>query len=494
MTSDRFLRFWRISALVLAIAAVAFISVAPQVANDFWLQAKVGELIADTHAIPKTVQFTYTPAQNQPFHAHEWLVSLGFHGLIQLVGESGLPIALGFAGLGLFGLMTWLAYRRGEGNLPLAALFGLLAVGVENHRHFLRPELIAIFLLGVYLLLLESGRRDRRFLPFAGAWLVVVVWANSHGSFVLAPILSVLYAIGIWVDGRYSIGNHNENYRGRALVFMAFSVSTLGAIICNPDGLDLLRFVVDFSHSNAPKVMVMEWLPTFDPRFRDNRGFWIGLGCAALTAIAMAVRWRNLSAVNVLVFLMFLTLALQTIRFLVYLGIVAAFVLPTLVPSGWNQKEFRSRWYALLAGVSLIMLGLAAQFGNAFGAFPHNAFEMDTSLSRPMLRELGKEELKGNVINSYVLGAELVYRAYPRLRPSIDSRIDSYGANWTSLNETLFLDDAVLTKFVSAYDVRYMLLKQLDFEHFQKLPSWLEKRWTIRAMDQKAVLLQRADL
>ena len=36
------LGIWKIAAVIVTLAAVSFICVAPQVANDFWLQAKVG--------------------------------------------------------------------------------------------------------------------------------------------------------------------------------------------------------------------------------------------------------------------------------------------------------------------------------------------------------------------------------------------------------------------------------------------------------------------
>ncbi len=70
------LKVWRIAAVVLTLSTVVFISVVPQVSNDFWLQVKVGEIIAHDHAIPKTVLFPFTEVRNAPFNAHEWLPSL----------------------------------------------------------------------------------------------------------------------------------------------------------------------------------------------------------------------------------------------------------------------------------------------------------------------------------------------------------------------------------------------------------------------------------
>jgi hypothetical protein len=493
-TVSLWLKFWRIAAAAATIAAVIFISVAPQVSNDFWLQAKVGELIAQNHAIPKTILFPFTWIRDAPFNAHEWLPSLLFYWLINTVGEGGLPFVLGFAGLALFFLMTWLAYRRSEQSLPVAMLLGLLAVGVENYRHLLRPELVSLFLLGFYWHLLESCRRRPHVLIWMSALLVVVLWANTHGSFILAPIIAMVYAAGLWADGKLAVDAWNESQKAKVKAFAIFSVATLAVALINPVGVELLEFVFDFSRSDAAKVLVTEWLPTFTPRFREAPGFWIGLGCAGATAAVMLIRWRKLSAVDALLFLMFLALALQTIRFLVYLGMVAAYVVPALLPSGWQTAKNRTRAYAICTGVSGLVLGLAIQFGNAYGAYPYKAWGTDSSLFDDMVKQLNDPKLQGNVINSYALGAELVYRAYPRLRPSIDSRVDSYGGAYTVLNDRLFLEDELLTEFVKDYDVRYMLLTQRDFHLLEKLPNWTEKRWSVRAMDRNTVLLERADL
>lgn len=476
------------------IAAVTFISVVPQVSNDFWLQAKVGELIARDHSIPKTILFPFTWIQDAPFNAHEWLPSLLFYALIQTLGEDGLPFVMGGAGLALFGLTTWLAYRRSEKSLPVAMLLGLLAVGVENYRHFLRPELVSLFLLGLYWQLLESYRRRPTVWAWVSALLLVVLWANTHGSFILAPIIAAVYAVGLWVDGRLGLIARDKSHMAKVKGFAIFSIAALVMSLINPVGIGLLEFVLDFSHSDAAKVLVTEWLSPFDPRFRELRGLWIGLGCASLIAIAMLTRWRKLSAVDVLLFLMFLALALKTIRFLVYLGMVAAYVLPALLPSGWQAAKNRTRVYAVCTAASGLVLGLAIQYGNAFGAYPHKAWGTNTSFTSFMVKQLSDPSLKGNVINSYDFGAELVYRAYPRLRPSIDSRVDSYGGAYTVLNDRLFLEDELLTEFVKDYDVRYMLLNQRDFHLLEKLPNWTEKHWSIRGMDQRAVLLERADL
>lgn len=485
-------RFWRVMALVLTLAAVAFISVMPQVTNDFWLQAKVGELIARDGAIPKTVLFPFTPVQDATFNAHEWLPSLFFYALIEFFGEAALPLLLGALCLVLFGLMSLLAYRKSGGNLAWALLLGLIAVGAENQRNFLRPELLSLILLAAYWLLLERIRRTPNRLDALMALAVVVFWANTHGSFILAPIVTAIYAVGTFIDGRW-----RKDLVGAATgtVPRYFAMLAVLALVCTmitPFGWEMLKFAFGFTQTALSKQSIMEWLPTLDPRFQASRGWWIGMGILVIASILVVRRWRELGATELLMFAFFAVLAFQAVRFLVYVGMAAAFALAPVPPRLWSERTSATRGYVASAGLAAAVLALAVGFGNAFGAYPHFS-PVTQSMTQAMVLNLRDPVLQGNVLTSFDLGAELVYRAYPRLRPSIDSRVDSYGDDYFAFHRQLMLDDALLTRFIQEQDVRYLLLNYEDLRKLMKLSSWTEGRWEVRFRDQRAALLQRRE-
>lgn len=491
-STSLWLKTGRIFAIVLTLAAVTFISVMPQIANDFWLQAKIGELIVQDGAIPKTVLFPFTPIQNATFNAHEWLPSVVYFALIKYLGESNLPLVLGATALILFGVMVRVAHERSGGNLPAALILGLLAIGAENYRNLLRPELFSLSLLGIYWHLLDKCRKTRSPAPWAGALLVVVVWANTHGSFVLAPLIAAIYAAGMLIDGVRTPNQPLSVSVKSARPFGYLALAALACTVINPFGFDLLKFVFEFSGSSVAKAHITEWFPTFDPRLFGARGWRIGLAILSITAIVLMMRWRHVSAIDALIFVLFAILALNTVRFLVYTGMVAAYVLAPLVPARWNAPRGQILLSACSALAGATVLGLAMTYGNALGAYPHRAPRSD-SFTAPMIKELNNPDVRGNVLNSYDLGAELVFRAYPRIRPTIDSRIDSYGDQYAEFFRQLWVDDEHLTKFINQYDVRYMLLVNADFGYLQKLPNWTENHWEIRFRDQRAVLLQRRD-
>jgi hypothetical protein len=256
----------------------------------------------------------------------------------------------------------------------------------------------------------------------------------------------------------------------------------------NPFGLDQLAFVISFTGSEFASGYVLEWISSLNPIAWTWRGFWIGLACVLVTVTVCAVQWRKLSAIDALILLFFILLAVRSARFIVYLGIVAAYVLPPLVPQHVHSTKTTARLYGASIVFGMTILGLAMTYGNAFGSYPHQS-SLNQSFTKPMLNALSSPALHGNVLTSYDCGAELVYRAYPRLRPSLDSRIDSYGADYILFTERLLENDESLADFIKKYDVRYMLLTLGDFDSVRKLPSLVQ--WNVLLMDQRAILLER---
>ena len=166
---------------------------------DLWWQLRVGQIIATTHSIPTTDQFSFT-AQGQPWTAHEWLAQLSIYGAYAAGGFRGLMVWLSvFASL-IFVLVYALCLMQ-TGD-PLVSLLGaLIAWLFATVGLAIRALILGHLFLVVEMLLLELGRRkDRRWL-----WCLpplFAVWANCHGSYVFGMAVLGVYWMCSWANWR----------------------------------------------------------------------------------------------------------------------------------------------------------------------------------------------------------------------------------------------------------------------------------------------------
>jgi len=126
--------------------------------------------------------------------------------------------------------------------------------------------------------------------------------------------------------------------------------------------------------------------------------------------------------------------------------------------------------------------------GNVRGDFIYMA--RSYSFTPTVKAALADPALSGNVFTSYELGAELIYRDWPRLKPSIDSRIDSYGDDYYFAHQRLLTNEPELKAFLAAYGVNHMLLLSRDFAYVKRMPG-IVAEWHVRISDQKMILLER---
>lgn len=489
LTAFQHQRLWRICALLIVAVCCTYASTAQVAGIDFWLQAKIGELIAQTHDIPRTLLFPFTEVAEQRFNAHEWLSSLLFHGLLSTLGTEGLPLVHGGLGLILFALAVSLGLVCSKGNWATSVLGGLLAVTVENYRHVLRPELIATLLLIGFWIALEKLRERASLRYVIGALILQVIWVNVHGSFILGPLLAGAYSAGCHLDNVRIAQKWTVRPSNTSLTLAVLAIGSLVACLFNPFGYEMLRFVVGFSNDPTLRIVIGEWMPTFSVRWLGEPGWWIAITVWLASAIWICMRYRQLSAIDLLVFLMFTALAIKAIRFPVYLGIVAAYLLGRLRPASWTVAQVQVQILQITGAIALVLIALVATYGNAYGVKPYSygLYRLGPDLERA----LENPAYRGNVLNSMELGAELIYRAYPRLLPTIDCRIDSYGMDYYKYTMSLLGSRELLAEFVARYQVKYMLYETPRLLNAIKLGTFDESQWRVIAQDKRFVFMAR---
>lgn len=237
-------RLWGALAVVLPVLGALIANLS---SVDLAYQLRAGSQILDGQGIPRIDTWTYTAA-GAPWIDQQWGAQAVLAAVYRVAGWSGLVVLR--AGLiGVLAGLVFLCCRLRGLDIRRAAWLTLAAFVVSAAALALRPQLFGMVLLAATLALLAARRRWPRVL-----WLIpviVVVWANLHGSFFLGPLV-----VGLaWLEDR------RDRVPGSRWTLAVAALSAAAAFI-NPFGMDVWRYALGLSTNPQVRERITEWQPT----------------------------------------------------------------------------------------------------------------------------------------------------------------------------------------------------------------------------------------
>jgi tetratricopeptide (TPR) repeat protein len=399
---------------------------------DLGLARATGRWILENGGVPRTNVFSAIHEQF-PFVDDKWL----FHVIAYLVVD-GISATVGVllrVAL-LVATFALLLPRRDARPLEQAcgALFCVLAIATAHERFAFRPELITFLCLAVL------ARRLRDPTPLSrGDWFGLLamqwVWTQSHGYFVLGPILAGAVGAGALLDAKLGRGAPFDRARWREALLLPLGLALIG--VANPYGVDLLlspvRILADLrGHEATFKATIVEFVPPFayfDRTPSDLVAFRVLLGATALALLLAVrrVRLRDLLPLAAL-FVMALDLRRNTAPFSIVAAPLAAAWLARSIPARAERWCSRALFSAAgLAGGVLVFLFATDRihvhdrldrtrgFGESTSAHPDAEIEFLRAQLEP-----------GPIFNSFTFGSYFVGRAFPAWRPFLDGNTAGY--------------------------------------------------------------------
>jgi len=415
---------------------------------DLGWQLATGRWVAQHHQIPSKDVFSYT-AQGQP-----WEYPVGSGLLFYLVYLAGNYALLSVLGAAVCVSTVALLLRRGSW---VTAALAILAIPRIALRSTPRAEIFTVVLFAAFLSLLwqqyETGRARLWLLP-----LMMMAWVNLHlgltaGLGLIAGYVLLECLEMVWPSHRRSAMDHLR----RAWPWF---LATLCAILINPWGW---RVFATSLHLMAPMTArsqgILEWTPTkldwgsflFGLSLRSPDTFVVLL-LVVVIAVPIALIRRQLGAAIWLCGSAFLAVRSQRLQvlFSIVVVIVAGSVLTSAIASLQNKIEDARLFSILTAGACCFIALLVSvwsgdlvtnraylestaigSLGVSFGTglswwFPENAAAF-----------IERENLPGQIFNSYNEGGYITWRLGPRYSDYIDGRGDPFG-------EELFVRNVVL--------------------------------------------------
>lgn len=375
-------------------------------AVDLAYQIRAGGLMLDTHHLLATDLFTFTVAGHRWLN-QQWAAEVFFASVWRAGGWDGVAVVWGLV-VGAVFLFVFLACRAAGASTVSATLLTLAGYLVGVQILTMRPQLIGVLLFALTQWLVVTRRRSSRRLwvvPFA-----VLVWANVHGSFVLAFVLLAF----AWLDDHAA---DRAEARGVAIVAAVSAVATLA----NPFGIHVWSYVVDVVGNPTVAGRVAEWAP---PSIRTPIGFsFLGSVLAAFAILAASkprTSWRTIFALC-----FFALLGMTAVRGIVWWAIAFP-VLVTPSMQGVLERPAARSWLNagfLLAIGGLLVFALPVDRG------------VDPSSGGPDVLTFAPEDLVSaaaravpagtHIFTSEVYGSWAEFSA-PQLQVFVDPRIELF--------------------------------------------------------------------
>ncbi len=418
---------------------------------DLGFHLNAGRWIISHLSIPQTDIATFTVPNHEYIDLH-WLFQVFIYIVYLLTGYTGLSILVCILVCSLFFL---LARRMLGACIPysLVTPLLLLALLIMEPRFILRPELFTYLFITLSLIILDSyyfqkKRKSLYLLP-----LIMLVWCNMEGLFMLGFSLIGAYFISIWIRDRKP-----------DLRLLGWGTATVLICLVNPYGMRGLLFPFELLTRFQAGNIFHEHIKEFQTLFQLEG--WTVKEYAALIylvlsagSILITVKQRKPHELVLWV--------VYAILFLLAIRNIPLFVIVTLPITGLSVREIIGKLSRNIPSKKRLRLGFLFSMSLLLGMmiliprlitnvyYANNLSYNKTGIGLDQLQLpegasdfLRENHLEGRIINSLSYGGWLSWRLSQPI--FIDARLEVIG-------EELYLEVAEswqggLSSLIKKYD------------------------------------------
>jgi hypothetical protein len=426
----------------------------PQLLNDpdSYSHVAVGRWILSRAALPDRDPFSFS-LHGASWITFEWLSEIVYAAVYALSGWAGV-VAIASAAIALaLGLLTRFLLRE---LTATPALLMVMAALVLLAPHLLaRPHVLTLPVMVIWAAALVRGM-DQRTPPPYWALPLLVLWANLHGSAVLALGLIGPAVLEAWLT------EPRDQWPRVLRGWLPFSALAVAACCLTPYGAEPLLIPLTTLGLGQALVWISEWRPQ---DFSHPGGFEILL-LGGMFALSRGV---TLPVTRVLVVLGLIHFALAQVRNADLLAVLAPLYLAAplarqLACKADNEASNPRRGLNLTA-MGVIIAATALQMTRDVS--PAKANTPAIAIASAGLADAGP------VLNDYAFGGYLIYAGIPTF---IDGRGELFGGYFIDrYNRDLSLADlSDLLKLLDDYNIRSTLLAPSTpaVSLLDRLPGW----------------------
>lgn len=435
----------KIAIVVLFLSAVSISLLTPIRDIDLFWHLATGRWIAEHGELPATDPFAYTTslkAQEDFYRAKillslYWLANLLQYGVFSFGGYYGIIVLRVLIILATLLILALHMRKKGLNVIstilllvPLSLVFSLYKGDRPNQMTYLFAALF-MFLVDA----LKRGEKKGYLLP-----LVLLLWANMHGGFLLGTVVVVCMGVAELLRKIF--------LRGYCLnrKYVVVLLITLGAGFLNPNGYNVLYSML-FESSAVYMANTGEAITPLAYATRIGYSqFLLILGISVSLAIwyfafrlfsrTAGLRETLLSNCDELLIVLFLSaISFTAIRYIPLLTLVVA---PIIVPlfSGKIQGLLQklSGYFVPELLIIVVLLGWIS------GSYPSTVLKhppVDPFFPDDAVQFIREKDMKGRFYNDQNWGGYLMWQFYPEMFVFIDGR---------TLSMDIYSDSIVIAK------------------------------------------------
>ena len=431
--------------------------------DSFW-HIKAGSVMLEEQRLIDSDVFSHT-AYGTPWTAHEWLSEIIMASIHKLAGLEGILCFF----LLIISLSFWLLLKITEKYSNQWVAFGCvsLALAFSPSHMAARPHLFTWLFMLITLGILTTGGKRLYWLP-----VVMVVWTNLHGGFILGLALQVIFIIGSAVDGLLTFKTPYQETLRQQKVPATILLLSLFAIGLNPSGFELLIFPFQVS-KGVFSVLIGEW------KAPDLQEMWYFRFYLVALVLLISSAKSTVTWTERLLIVFFLNAALTHIRHVSLILIALTPFTARMINDHlgkWSHRELDHQdekqlqlsktTGPLLTAVIALTLIISVPINHRALEFltPKKIFNVEAEDLNQLVYYLDENLPTGKMFNEYSLGGYLLYALTPPPKVFIDGRADMYGEQILSDYNKIESSSSEREELLEKYEIDWVVFqKDSDF-------------------------------
>jgi len=416
------------------LATLVLTPLAVKLLNDAGIgwHIRTGQIILANHEIPRFDPFS--GHIELPWFAWEWLYDVVVGGLDAWCGLNGV---VWFTAVVIAGVFAWtfrLLLSRGT-NLLVGISLTLIAIGASMIHFLARPHVLSWLFVVAWFWILESTESDvtRRTWRYR-LWLLpllMVVWVNVHGGFLIGFVLLFIY----WLSSMWAWCTLNEprleeslekiaaGKRSRDLLLVG--LASLAASFVNPYGWRLHEHIYGYLTNR----FLMSHIDEFQSPNFHNIAPQCFLVLLLITVAVFAVCGRRFKLCHILIVLFAIYAGLYAARNIPTSSILLILIIGPRVPS-IRLAGFMERMRAVDSRLKGHLWPVAATVATfVIATIGGRLMDVHFDPARMPVEAVNYLERTGTrapILGPDYWGGYLIYRLYPHNKVVIDDRHDFY--------------------------------------------------------------------